>query len=115
VSGVHNQQQTFLDGGILILAVYNMAFVLEATGCLQECPWKAALQDIAINASCQRLAIAAMPDHLHHLAAPELLRILKVLEGGPSTVVSKVERIPARLWQAVVPQLFSHLASPKVK
>jgi len=86
----------------------------KITPSLQESPWKSTLQDLAVKASCQRLATAATPNHLPHLAAPELLRVLKVVEGCSSMDLSMVERIPSRLWQAVVPQLFSHLAGDMV-
>ena len=81
---------------------------------IQESPWRCELRALALKASCRRLAAAATLAHLPHVAAPELLRVLRVAEEGSGTDSAEVDRIPARLWQAVVPQLFSHLASTKV-
>ncbi len=96
--------------GILVELLVVRSLQYQAT-LLQTCPWRPALRSLAIDASCQRLATARAPDHLPHLAAPELLRILKELEGADGTLVSTVQRVPASLWQCVVPQLFSHLAN----
>lgn len=51
------------------------------------------------------------------VAAPELLRILQLLDTGCGREAAEaVHRlVPAPLWQAVVPQLFSHLVSGKVR
>lgn len=70
--------------------------------------------ELAIRASCQRLRSASLGSR-EHLAAPELLRVLKLVEMSESpSAVAEALQVPVGLWQAIVPQLFSLLDSTRV-
>lgn len=73
------------------------------------------LISLAIDASCQRLRAAQGSVGVDG-ALPELLRIMKLLQGYGSNekALLAVHSVPAQLWQPVVPQLFSLLISPQV-
>ena len=73
------------------------------------------LRSLAIRASCQRLMTTCLPRHQLDLAAPELLRVLKLLEEGCDQIaMDHIIHVQPLWWEAVVPQLFSQLTNPKV-
>lgn len=72
------------------------------------------IQDLALHASCQRLDCTGLQSQ-QHLCAPELLRILKLMESCASKAAAEdLLHMPVSIWQGVVPQLFSLLVSAKV-
>ena len=73
------------------------------------------LRSLAIRASCQRLMTTCVPHHQLDIAAPELLRVLKLLEEGCDQIaMNHIKHVQPLWWEAVVPQLFSQLTNPKV-
>lgn len=81
---------------------------------IQESNLDVHVEELAVQASCQRLKLAGLSAR-YHLSAPELLRILKLLETGLSShSADSILEVPVSLWQAVVPQLLSLLISAQV-
>ena len=75
----------------------------------------AELRSVAIAASCKRLC-CAKPTAVAMAAAPELLQLLKLVEGSEEGAdVAALSQLPPDIWHPIVPQLLSCLASDVVR